>query len=147
MTHRLLGQYAEALADLTRSVELDPDDPWTHYETAVVMSVLRHRDRDGHLTRAVELSPPEGGARSADETSTLVLVHRLRPRWERAEQHLGEFLDAVPSPLEVRELIFSLRSLISVVPSSEARIEGFCRLLEERLAAVLPSRPPHAPTS
>ncbi|WP_327304657.1 hypothetical protein OG730_14645 [Streptomyces sp. NBC_01298] len=44
-------------------------------------------------------------------------------------------LEAGPTPGQRRALIVNLRSLIPVIPSAEPRIEGFCRVLEERLAA------------
>ncbi|MER5763658.1 tetratricopeptide repeat protein [Streptomyces sp. NPDC002082] len=140
LTHRLLGRYEEALADLSRAIELDADDAWTHYETAVAMDALRHPDRELHLARAVELlGSPAARAHRVSQLGNLLLVHCLWPRWEQAEQYLAELLDTAPAPGELDELIGELRSLAAVIPSAEPRIEGFCRVLEERLTAAPPS--------
>ncbi|OKK16253.1 hypothetical protein AMK16_26695 [Streptomyces sp. CB00455] len=139
VAHRLLGHYAEALADLTRSIALDTDDAWTHYETAVAMSALGHPDGDHHLARAVDLlGSPAAGKRDAFEADNLVLAYCLWGRWEQAEQHLAEFLNAAQPPGQVRVLIIALRSLVPVIPSTEPRIAAFCRPLEERLTVPAP---------
>ncbi|MFB6519644.1 tetratricopeptide repeat protein [Streptomyces sp. NPDC056401] len=139
LTLRLLGRYDEALADLARSIELDPEDAWTHYEMAVVMAALRHPDRDHHLTRVVELrSSSDAGAQDALEADSLLLAHCLRPHWEQADERLAEFLQDRPMPGHLRALIVNLRSLIPVTPSAEPRIQGLCRVIEERLAAAPP---------
>ncbi|MFD6889917.1 tetratricopeptide repeat protein [Streptomyces sp. NPDC059957] len=137
LAHRLLGHYDEALADLARSIELDPDDAWTHYEMAVVMAVLRHPDRDRHLTRVVELrSAPDAEVPGVLEADSLLLAHCLRSDGERAEQRFAEFLEAAPLPGQLRALIVNLRSLVPVVPSAETRIARYCQVVEERIAAL-----------
>lgn len=137
LTHRLLGHYDVALADLARSLALEADDAWTHYETAVVMTALRHPARDHHLARAVELmSPPEPGDRQVLQVGGLLLAHCLWQRWDRAEQSLADFLEAAPAPGQLRALIVNLRSLVPVVPSAEPRIARYCQVVEERIAAL-----------
>ncbi|MFF1412633.1 tetratricopeptide repeat protein [Streptomyces sp. NPDC058289] len=136
LTHRLLGQYGEALADLFPAIELDADDAWTHYETVVAMDALRRPGRELHLERAVELlGSPAARVHPVSQRGNLLLIHCLWPRWEQAEQYLAELLDTAPAPGELRELIGELRSLAVVIPSAESRIEGFCRVLEERILA------------
>ncbi|MCC0096114.1 tetratricopeptide repeat protein [Streptomyces flavotricini] len=135
VTYRVLGRYDEALADLVEAADLDCGNAWTHYETAVVLHALGHPDRDRHLARVLELTPngapAEGG--SAADLGNLVLAHCVWPRWERAGQHLAEFLAKVPPPGQMHELLVALRSLIPVIPSAESRIEELCRAVEGRL--------------
>ncbi|MFI1148676.1 tetratricopeptide repeat protein [Streptomyces sp. NPDC020817] len=137
VTYRVLGRYDEALADLVEAADLDCGNAWTHYETAVVLHALGHPDRDRHLARVLELTPngapAEGG--SAADIGNLVLAHCVWPRWERAGQHLAEFLAKVPPPGQMHELLVALRSLIPVIPSAESRIEELCRAVEGRLDA------------
>ncbi|WP_327254850.1 tetratricopeptide repeat protein [Streptomyces sp. NBC_01244] len=140
LAYRLLGHYDEALNDLIRSLALDPDDAWTHYEMAVVRAALGHPDRDRHLTRVVELrSSPDAGVPDVLEADSLLLAYCLMPDWERAEERLAEFLEAAPLPGELHALPINLRSLIPVIPAAEARIEGFCRVLEARLTTAPPA--------
>ncbi|MEU6864640.1 tetratricopeptide repeat protein [Streptomyces sp. NPDC046876] len=130
---RLLGRYDEALADLTRAVALEPDDAWAHYETAVVLHVLRHPERDRHLERAVGLlSVPD----DPDDYANLVLLHCVWARWDEAERHLRHFMDLNPPKGTVHELLVALRSLLPVLAWAEPRIPEFCRVVEERLAAL-----------
>ncbi|MEU3773980.1 tetratricopeptide repeat protein [Streptomyces sp. NPDC032472] len=130
---RVLGQYDQALADLTRAIALDPDDGWTHFETAVVLHVLRHPERDHHLERAAELLSAPG---DPDDYSNLVLVHCMWPRWDEAERYLAQFLDLNPPRGTVHELLITLRGLIPVLAWAQPRIPEFCRVVEERLAAL-----------
>ena len=57
-TFRLLGRYAEALADLTRAIELKPDFPEAHASRGLTYHALgRDEEARADLARASELDP------------------------------------------------------------------------------------------
>ncbi|MFD6184339.1 tetratricopeptide repeat protein [Streptomyces goshikiensis] len=137
LLHRLLGHHDAALADLTRALTLEPDNAWSHYETAVVLHALRNPDRDGHLTRVVELLTPETAEETPDpaDVGNLLLAHCLWDRREAAERHLARFLETGPPPGQLHELLLALRSLLPLVPAAGPWISEFCRTVEAARAA------------
>lgn len=137
---RVLGRYDRAAEDLTRAAGIQPDMVWAHYEAAVVAQLLGRPARDEHIRRVLELVGSLAPADlSPSDIGNRLLVRCLTASWGEVAQDLTRFLAADPTPGELRELLLALRSLVPVLPSAEPRIEGFCRVLEERLAPPPPS--------
>ncbi|MFJ9684006.1 tetratricopeptide repeat protein [Streptomyces sp. NPDC101194] len=138
MRPRLTGQHDAALVDLTRAVELSPDNGWAHYERAVALHALHNPDGEQVLVRAVEVLEAlrvssEALPHVVPALGNLFLAHCLMSHRDKTDYYLAAFLDAQPAPGQLSELLIAMNTLVSMRPSMDEFLTPFRRLLADAL--------------
>jgi len=124
------------MADLSRAIEIDPENAWIHYETAVVLHAVQEPGTHTHVRRVVELCTPDHSELSraaVADIGNLFLAHCLMSDWARAEQYVAAFMSSSPAPGEIAELLTAMNTLERVVASAEGHLPPFRTRLEGAL--------------
>ncbi|MFK4224793.1 tetratricopeptide repeat protein, partial [Streptomyces sp. NPDC019890] len=141
-THRHMGCYEKALTDLARAAEIDPGDGWYLYETAIVLHVMPHPDRDTHLARAAELfvnAAADGDtAGSLRANGNLFIVQCAMQAWEKANRVMEHFLNSQPDTRQLRATLTDLKEATTVFSLNTEHIGPLRNRLQTALDEQLP---------
>jgi tetratricopeptide (TPR) repeat protein len=138
-TYRLMGCYAEALADFERAIALEPDQDWYLYDRALTRRALGQVDlAQADLTAAIQVARRtyDHDPRDLPNTFNLALYHLTVAEAEEAERLYREALSGGGSPYHIREAIRELDDFLALVsdyPQARAMRELFQEHLHEPL--------------
>ena len=91
-----VGRFVAAIEQYQRAIELEPDNPFLHYEIATALSAIdRHREAIEHYERAIELAPG-----FAEAYNNLGQIYGLMNDTESAVKHYRLAAAADPEMLQ-----------------------------------------------
>ena len=137
-----IGRFVAAIEQYQRAIELEPDNPFLHYEIASALSAIdRHREAVEHYKRAIGLAPGFAEAHSnlgqiyglLNDTESAVKHYRLavaaNPQMLQAHYNLATGLAALG---RFNEAIAAMERCLELA-SSSGRTDLISRI-EDRLA-------------
>jgi len=128
-----MGRYDDALTDLNRAIELDPDDGWLPYQLALVyLAQGRVDDFRRHIQRAIDLEQEDARSDPEDQRAALNIMVYLAALGSHAEarQQARAALMGKLGPGTIRDAIRDLRE---VQKATGHDVEDLIDLFQTRL--------------
>ncbi|UCC31125.1 MAG: tetratricopeptide repeat protein [Phycisphaerales bacterium] len=118
-----IGRFVAAIEQYESAIELEPDDPFLHYEIGGALSAIdRHREAMEHYKRAIELSPG-----FAEAHNNLGQIYGLLNDTESAVKHYRLAVAANPQMLQAH---YNLATGLAALGRFDEAIAAMERCLE-----------------